>query len=157
MESETWCFSCSRTSSLISMHASVYAGLGNRVGHLPNLLQEMNEYVRHRTLLETAYARPSHVTQRRPKSTTRTARFLDEKYGADGKSKRLLDWKQSSLCHYWIEGSPNEVVGQHSSISSTVSLSNFLPFLGCIFSNVSLSFSLRRSSRLVHSPPFTAL
>jgi hypothetical protein len=26
------------------------------------------------------------------------------KYGADGKSKRRLDWKQSSLWHYWIEG-----------------------------------------------------
>jgi hypothetical protein len=31
-------------------------------------------------------------------------RFLDEKYGADGKSKRRLGWKQSSLWHYWIEG-----------------------------------------------------
>jgi hypothetical protein len=31
-------------------------------------------------------------------------RFQDEKYGAGGKSKRLLDWKQSSLWHYWIEG-----------------------------------------------------
>ena len=86
------------------MHAPVYAGLGSRVGRLPNLLQEMHEYVRRRALLETAYARPSHATQRRPKSTTRTARFLDEQYGADGKSKRRLDWKQSSVWHYWIEG-----------------------------------------------------
>jgi len=86
------------------MHAPVYAGMGCRVGRLPNLLQEMREYVRRRALLETAYARPSHATQRRPKSTTRTVRFQDEKYGAGGKSKRLLDWKQSSLWHYWIEG-----------------------------------------------------
>jgi hypothetical protein len=86
------------------MHAPVYAGLGSRVGRLPNLLQEMREYVRRRALLETAYARPSRATQRRPKSTTRTARFLDEQYGADGKSKRRLDWKQSSVWHYWIEG-----------------------------------------------------
>lgn len=86
------------------MHAPVYAGLGSRVGRLPNLLQEMREYVRRRALLETAYARPSHATQRRPKSTTRTLRFLDGQYGADGKSKRRLDWKQSSLWHYWIEG-----------------------------------------------------
>ncbi len=43
-------------------------------------------------------------TLRSPKSTTRTARFLDEKYGADGKSKHRLDWKQSSLWDYWIEG-----------------------------------------------------
>jgi hypothetical protein len=70
------------------MHVSVYGGLGSRVGCLPNLLKEMREYVRHRVLLETVYARPSHTTQRYPKSTTRTARFLDEKYGADGKSKR---------------------------------------------------------------------
>ena len=86
------------------MHAPVYARMGSRVGRLPNLLQEMREYVRRRALLETAYARLSHATQRRPKSTTRTARFLDEKYGADGKSKRRLDWKQSSQWHYWIEG-----------------------------------------------------
>ena len=46
--------------------------------------------------------------------------------------------------------------GPHSSISSTESLSNFLPFLACIFSNVSLSFLLRTSSRLVHSASFTA-
>ena len=84
------------------MHAPVYAGLVSRVGHLPNLLQEMREYVRRRALLETAYARPSHATQRRPKSTTRTARFLDEKYGAEGKFNRRL--KQSSHWHYWIEG-----------------------------------------------------
>ena len=86
------------------MHAPVYAGLGSRVGHLPNLLQEMREYVRRRALLETAYARPSHATQRRPKSITRTVCFLDEKYGAEGKSKLRLDWKQSSQWHYWIEG-----------------------------------------------------
>jgi hypothetical protein len=86
------------------MHAPVYAGLGSRVGRLPTLLQEMREYVRRRALLETVYTRPSHATQRHLKSTTRTARFLDEKYGADGKSKRRLDWKQSSLWHYWIEG-----------------------------------------------------
>ena len=86
------------------MHAPVYARMGSRVGRLPNLLQEMREYVRHRALLETAYARPSHATQRRPKATTRTVRFQHEKYGAGGKSKRLLDWKQSSLWHYWIEG-----------------------------------------------------
>ena len=86
------------------MHAPVYARMGSRVGRLPNLLQEMREYVRRRALLETAYARPSHATQRRPKATTRTVRFQHEKYGAGGKSKRLLDWKQSSLWHYWIEG-----------------------------------------------------
>jgi hypothetical protein len=48
------------------MHAPVYAGLGSRVGRLPNLLQEMHEYVRRRALLETAYARSSHGTQRLP-------------------------------------------------------------------------------------------
>ncbi len=79
------------------MDAPVNAGMGNRVGRLPNLLQEMREYVRRRALLETAYVRPSHSTQRSPKSTTHTVRFQDEKYGAGGKSKRLLDWKQSSL------------------------------------------------------------
>jgi hypothetical protein len=100
---KTCCSSCSRTSSLISMHAPVYARMGSRVGHLPNLLQEMREYVRRRALLETAYAWSSHTTQRHPKSTTRTVRFQDEKYGAGGKSNRLLDWKQSSLWHYWIE------------------------------------------------------
>ncbi len=36
MESETLCSSCSRTSSLIRMHAPVYAGMGSRVGCLPN-------------------------------------------------------------------------------------------------------------------------
>jgi hypothetical protein len=30
--------------------------------------------------------------------------FLDGKYGAGGKSKRRLDLKTSSMCHYWIEG-----------------------------------------------------
>jgi hypothetical protein len=95
------------------MHAPVYAGLGSRVGRLPNLLQEMREYVRRRALLETAYARPSRATQRRPKSTTRTARFLDEQYGADGKSKRRLDWKQSSVSMALLDrGMPCEL--QHS-------------------------------------------
>jgi hypothetical protein len=46
------------------MHAPVYAGLGSRVGRLPNLLQEMREYVRRRALLETAYARPSRARRR---------------------------------------------------------------------------------------------
>ena len=104
MKGQLRCGSSSATSSLISMHAPVYARMGSRVGRLPNLLQEMREYVRRRALLETAYARPSHATQRRPKATTRTVRFQHEKYGAGGKSKRLLDWKQSSLWHYWIEG-----------------------------------------------------
>jgi hypothetical protein len=86
------------------MHAPVCDGSGSRVGRLPNLLQEMREYVRRRALLETTYARSSNVTQRCPKSTTHTARFLDEKYGADGTSNHRMDWKQSILCHYWIEG-----------------------------------------------------
>jgi hypothetical protein len=50
--------------TLIRMHAPVYAGLGHRLGCLPpNLLQEIREYVRHRTLLETTYARtPTQVS-----------------------------------------------------------------------------------------------
>ena len=70
----------------------------------PNLLQEMREYVSRQTLLERAYAREPHAAQRQRKSTTRTLRFLDAKYGADGNSKRRLDWKQSSIWHYWIDG-----------------------------------------------------
>ena len=82
---------------MISMHVPVYAGLGRRFGRLPNLLQEMRKYVRIRTLLETTYTRTPHASQWRPKSTTRTPCFLDGKYGAGGKSRRRLDWKQSSL------------------------------------------------------------
>ena len=39
--------------TLITWHTPVYAGLGHRFGHLSNLIQEMREYVRIRTLLET--------------------------------------------------------------------------------------------------------
>ena len=85
------------------MHAPVYAAVGRRFGRLPNLLQEMREYVRRQALLQRAYARVPHASQRHRKSTTRTLRFLDAKYGADGNSKRRLDWKQSSIWHYWID------------------------------------------------------
>jgi hypothetical protein len=50
--------------TVIRMYAPVYAGLGCRLGSLPNLFQEMREYVRRRALLETDYARVSHVSQR---------------------------------------------------------------------------------------------
>ena len=45
-----------------------------------------------------------HHTERQPKSTTRTSRYVDGKYGAAGNCKRRLDWKLSSMWHYWIEG-----------------------------------------------------
>ncbi len=56
--------------TLISMNTPVYVGLVHRLGCLPNLLQEMCEYVRYRVLLETVYARAPHASQRHPKSTT---------------------------------------------------------------------------------------
>ncbi len=90
--------------TLISMYTPVYAGLVRRLGHLPNLLQEMREYVRRRTLLETTYVRAPHVNQWHPKSTTHTPSFLDDKYGTGDKWKLRIDWKKSSQWHYWIEG-----------------------------------------------------
>ena len=57
-----------------------------------------------KALLHTTYARAPRRAQRQAKSTTRTIRFLDGKYGAGGKSAHRLDCKQSSLSHYWIEG-----------------------------------------------------
>ena len=86
------------------MHAPVYALLRRRVGRLPNLLQEVRELVRRETLLQTAYGRPPQRGHGQRMVTTRALRFLDAKYGAGGASKRRLDWKQSSVWHYWIEG-----------------------------------------------------
>jgi hypothetical protein len=82
--------------TLITILVSVYVGLVRWFGCLQNLLQEMYEYVRHRSLLETAYALAPHPSQRCPKFTTRTPRFLDGKYGSGDKSKYRLDGKQSS-------------------------------------------------------------
>ncbi len=79
--------------TLFRMHAPVYVAVGRRFGRLPNLLQEMHEYVRRQTLLQRAYARAPHTAQRHHKSTTRTLRFLDAKYGADDNSKHRIDWK----------------------------------------------------------------
>ena len=84
---------CSPRRTLFRMHAPVYAAVGRRFGRSPNLLHEMREYVRRQALLQRAYARAPHAAQRQRKSTTRTLRFLDAKYGADGNSKRRLDWK----------------------------------------------------------------
>ena len=78
--------------------------VGRRFCRLPNLLQEVREYVRRRALLDTVYARDGQVLRRPPKSKTDVPMFLDGKYGAGGKSKRRLDLKTSSMCHYWIEG-----------------------------------------------------
>ncbi len=63
-------FAVAGFATTISIHGTVYPGLVRRLGCLPNLLQEMREYVRYRTLLETTYARTPHGSHRCPKTTT---------------------------------------------------------------------------------------
>ena len=50
--------------TLINIHVSVYSGLGHRLGHLPNFLQEIHKYVRFRPLLETPVLVQDLVKQR---------------------------------------------------------------------------------------------
>ena len=84
---------CSPRRTLFRIHTSVYDVVVLRFGRWRNLLQEMLEYVRRQALFQRAYARAPHAAQRQRKSTTRTLRFLDAKYGADDNSKRRIDWK----------------------------------------------------------------
>ena len=86
------------------MHAPVYARVPRVFGRLTNLLDEMREYVWRKALLHIAYGQAPHRAERQPKSTTRTSRYVDGKYRAAGNSKHRLDWKLSSMWHYWIEG-----------------------------------------------------
>jgi hypothetical protein len=86
------------------MHAPVHPRLGGPPVGLPNMVEQMREYVRRQALLHIAYARSSLPASNRPKVTTRGSRFLQPKFGKDRKSKRRLPWDESSIWHYWIEG-----------------------------------------------------
>jgi hypothetical protein len=64
----------------------------------------MREHVRRQALLHITYTRCSLPASHSPQVTSRVSRFLQDKFGKDRKTQRLLPWDQSSMCHYWIEG-----------------------------------------------------